>query len=115
MNTEAPQAKKRNITAKQIANLKPVKPGEVRNPEGKNQFTDGRKRVMQKAQEAIDKSISLLVKQLDSEDQAIAQRAAMALLDRGVGKPVQPTANTDAEGNDIPPPPPMNILPVAAK
>lgn len=115
MNTEAPKAKKRNITAKQIANLKPVKPGEVRNPEGKNQFTDGRKRVMQQAQAATDKALAVLVKQLDSDDAAIAQRAAMALLDRGVGKPVQPTANTDSEGNDVPPPPPMQILPVAAK
>jgi len=96
-------------------NLKPAQPGEVRNPEGKNQFTDGRKRVMQQAQAATDKALAILVKQLDSEDQAIAQRAAMALLDRGVGKPVQPNANTDSEGNDIPPPPPMNILPVAAK
>ena len=98
---------------KGMANLRPAKPGEVRNPLGKNQFTDGRKRVMAEAQKATDRALAVLVKQLDSDDAAIAQRAAMALLDRGVGKPVQPTANTDSEGNDIPPPPPMVIQPVA--
>lgn len=110
------QDEKRVISAgeaRRLANLKPIKPGQVLNPEGKNQFTDGRKRVMSEAQKATDRALAVLVKQLDSEDQAIAQRAAMALLDRGVGKPVQPTANTDSEGNDIPPPPPMVVQPVA--
>lgn len=99
--------------ARRLANLKPIKPGEVRNPEGKNQFTDGRKRVMETALSHADMAMAVLASQLTSEDEAIRQRAALAILERGAGKPVQPTANTDSEGNDIPPPPPMVIQPVA--
>jgi len=107
--TDKPDKAKTNAG---IANLRPAKKGEVRNPEGRNQFTDGRKRVMTLAQQVSDKALNVLIKQLNSKDEAISQRAALALLERGVGKPVQPVADVDADGNDRPEPPPMIVVPV---
>jgi hypothetical protein len=92
--------------------VKPVAKGEVRNPTGNNGLDHRKKReVMTATASSVSaKALKVLMRQLDSDDERIAQSAAKELLDRGFGKPVQSTANTDSEGNDVPPPPPMVVI-----
>jgi hypothetical protein len=97
-----------------LANLKPpIKKGEVRNPMGNNGLEHRRTRMQASATEVADKALRILIKQLDSSDERIAQSAARELLDRGFGKSVQAVANTDSAGNDVPPPPPMVVIGVS--
>jgi len=99
--------------ARSLANLtKPIQKGEVRNPKGHNGLDHRKKReaMTATASSVSAKALRVLMKQLDSADERIAQSAAKELLDRGFGKAVQATANTDSEGNDVPPPPPMVVI-----
>lgn len=92
--------------------VRPIAKGEVRNPTGNNGIDHRKKReaMTATASSVSAKALRVLMKQLDSADERIAQSAAKELLDRGFGKPVQATANTDSEGNDIPAPPPMVVV-----
>lgn len=92
-----------------IQNLIPVKKGEIRNPLGINRFTSQKAKMMDAATALAEKAMRILAKQLDSTDERIQQQAAKEILDRGFGKPVQSVAQTDTEGNDRPPPPPMLV------
>jgi hypothetical protein len=103
---------KRAMTPAQLANLKPVQKGEVRNPQGINAFTGAKAEMMSFAQKLQAKAMRVLEKQLESDDERVAQAAAREVLDRAFGKPVAPVAETDAQGNDRPPPPPMVVVPV---
>ena len=95
--------------------VRPIAKGEARNPEGNNGLAHRKRReVMTLTASSVSaKALRVLMKQLDSPDERIAQSAAKELLDRGFGKPVQSTANTDSEGNDVPPPPPMVVIGVS--
>lgn len=95
--------------------VKPIAKGEVRNPTGNNGLDHRKKReaMTATASSVSAKALKVLMRQLDSKDERIAQSAAKELLDRGFGKAVQATANTDSEGNDIPPPPPMVVIGVS--
>jgi hypothetical protein len=103
---------KRALTNKQLANLIPAKKGEKRNPKGINGTTSPKAAMVSAAQRLADKAMKVLERNLESEDERIAQQAASMVLDRSFGKPVQPTAETDADGNDRPPPPPMTVVAV---
>jgi hypothetical protein len=95
-----------------VANLKPFPKGVSGNPSGSNQFSHGRGDARRKALAAADRALAVLIAQLDSPDEKVAQNAAKEILDRAVGKPVQAIATTDSMGMDRPAPPPMVIVPV---
>ena len=101
---------KQALRAKRIANLTPIKKGQVLNPEGNNGWTAGKGEMMRIALSAQAKAMKVLVKQLDSPDERIAQQASRELLDRAFGKAVSPVANVDSKGEDVPPPPPMVVI-----
>jgi hypothetical protein len=61
-------------TARQLANLRPARPGEVRNPEGRNQFSRDRERRVQFL--AICRAISAC------EDDALLERLVRALVEQ---------------------------------
>lgn len=105
----------RPLTPAQIAaisNLRPIAKGEVRNPNGINGTTSAKAEMVTAAQKLQLKAMNVLAKQLDSDDERVAQAAAREVLDRAFGKPVAPVAETDAQGNDRPAPPPMVVVPV---
>jgi hypothetical protein len=80
--------------------LIPFKPGESGNPSGRPKDASLRRLARERTAEAIE----TLVKIMLNEKAASAARvsAATALLDRGWGKPIQPSAFTDVDGNDRP-------------
>jgi len=104
--------------ARSLANLRqPIQKGEVLNPTGSNGLDHRKKReaMTATASSVMAKALKVLVGQLDSKDERIAQSAAKELLDRGFGKAVQSVANTDSDGNDVPPPPPMVVIGVQGR
>jgi hypothetical protein len=80
--------------------LTPFEPGQSGNPGGRPKDASLRRLARERTVEAIE----TLVKIMLNEKAASAARvsAATALLDRGWGKPIQPTAFTDLDGNDRP-------------
>ena len=97
--------------------VKPISRGEIRNPAGRNGLDHRKKReaMTATASSVMSKALKVLMRQLDSNDERIAQSAAKELLDRGFGKAVQSVANTDSDGNDVPPPPPMVVIGVQGR
>jgi Family of unknown function (DUF5681) len=77
------------------------KPGQSGNPSGRAKVDLNLRRL---ARERTVEALETLAKIMLNEKAAAAARvaAAQAILDRGWGKPVQPTAFTDLDGNDRP-------------
>lgn len=82
-----------------IANLKPFKPGQSGNPAGKAKAATD---VVKLARDGSEKAIKRLVKLIDSEEDRVALAAAVAVLDRAVGKPAQTVAHATKDAKDIP-------------
>jgi hypothetical protein len=84
------QRNKRPPTEKQLAALakgrKLWKPGESGNPAG---LSKPQAEVMRLAREAGPKAMQTLIDLLDDEDPKVRQSSAIALLDRGFGRPKQ--------------------------
>jgi hypothetical protein len=68
-------------TSTQLANLRPAKPGEVRNPEGRNQFSRDRERQAQFL--AICRAISAC------EEDALLERLVRALVEQVIDGAIQ--------------------------
>lgn len=68
------------------ATLKPWKPGQSGNPNGRPKKAQA---VVDKAQDNADKALTALIELIDSDDDRVRLQAAMAVLDRAVGKPKQ--------------------------
>lgn len=103
------------IRAQRLKNLKPIQKGTVLNPTGKSGWTTGKNAMIELAMSAQHKAMKVLIKQLDSPDERIAQQASRELLDRAFGKAVSPTAQVDSKGDDVPPAPPMIVVGVQCK
>lgn len=71
---------------KGIANLRPFRPGQSGNPNGRPKKVQG---VQDLARDNGDKALRKLIKLIDSDDDRVALQAATAILDRAVGKPKQ--------------------------
>lgn len=71
-------------TAKQIANLKPIKKGEVRNPKGRNGHTTP-EAIRELARRSSPYAIRKLVKLISSKDDRIALTAAAKIVEIGLG------------------------------
>lgn len=84
--------------AKRLANLRPFQAGRSGNPGGRSKRdVDLRKLARSYTAEAVGALVHIV---RNSRSSSARARAAQALLDRGWGKPVQPNAFTDIEGND---------------
>jgi hypothetical protein len=68
------------------ANLKPWKKGQSGNPGGRTKTS---REITQLALEGSKKAIKRLLQLVDSKDERVALSAAIAVLDRGCGKPTQ--------------------------
>ena len=101
-------------TEKQKENLKPVKPGEVRNPKGRPKGSQNLKTILEKwlsAKEKIKHPINgkeVNLSQLDiitlaqlKEARAGNVQSFNALMDRFEGKPKQISEVTGADGKDL--------------
>lgn len=77
---------------KGIANLRPFKKGQSGNPAGRPKKVID---VAAIARDSSDKAMTKLAKLIDSEDERIALQAAIAVLDRAVGKPKQTVEKTE--------------------
>lgn len=82
-----------------IANLKPFKAGQSGNPLGRPKAATD---VVKLARDGSEKAIKRLVKLIDSEEDRVALAAAVAVLDRAVGKPAQTVAHATKDAKDIP-------------
>lgn len=81
--------------------LRPFKPGESGNPGGRPKGDiELRRAARERTAEALETLINIMRNQ--KAPAAARVSAAEALLSRGWGKPVQPTAFTDIDGNDRP-------------
>jgi hypothetical protein len=112
VNHRTGKVRKSQYSVERLKGLNPAKKGEVRNPKGINGSTSAKADMVTRAQTLVDKAMKVLEKNLNSTDERVAQTAAQMILDRSFGKPVQPTAETDSDGNDRPAPPPMTVVPV---
>lgn len=74
--------------ARRVANLKPFQPGQSGNPSGKSKTT---KTVRDIAKKNGAAAIRKMVELIGSDDDRVALQAAVAILDRAVGKPTQTT------------------------
>jgi hypothetical protein len=77
---------KRTPSSRSLANLKPFKKGQSGNPGGRSKTT---REIAQLALEGSERAIRRLIELIDSRDERVALSAAIAVLDRGCGKPVQ--------------------------
>lgn len=96
----AAEASTANATAIRggVANLKPFKKGQSGNPAGRPKAATD---IVKIARDNSDKALKRLVKLIDSEEERVALAAAMAVLDRAVGKPAQTVAHATKDVKDI--------------
>jgi hypothetical protein len=86
--------------------LRPFPPGKSGNPAGRPKGDiELRRAARERTAEALETLINIMRNK--SAPTAARVSAAQAILDRGWGKPIQPTAFTDVDGND-------RLLPVNA-
>lgn len=85
---------KRIPTAKQLAALKPIKPGEVRNPTGRPKTPPDVKEALQAMLPAAVKRLGEL---LLSDNEKIAVQAVQVVLDRNLGKAVATKIDVKAD------------------
>jgi Family of unknown function (DUF5681) len=78
-----------------VENLKPFKPGQSGNPNGRPKKTQ---EIVDLAKDNSEKALKKLVALIDSSDDKVALAAANAILDRSVGKPKQ-SVDVDAKHN----------------
>ncbi len=72
--------------ARQLANLKPFRPGQSGNPNGRPKKIQT---VAQLAEDNSEKALKKLIKLIDDTNSKVALAAAQAVLDRAMGKPKQ--------------------------
>jgi hypothetical protein len=89
-------------SSRSLANLKPFKKGQSGNPGGRPQSA---REVTALALENSEQAIRRLIALMSSKDERVALSACIAVLDRGIGKPVQTVvgdaANPIAMGGKI--------------
>lgn len=93
-------------TAKQLANLKPAKKGEVRNPKGRNGHTTP-EAIRELARKSSPSAIRKLVKLIKSKDERIAVTAATKIIEIGLGG----EAESGEKGKGVT----INIMPAPEK
>jgi uncharacterized protein DUF5681 len=84
---------KRNPSTRSLANLKPFKKGQSGNPGGRPK---SHREITQLALEGSEHAIRRLIALTSSKDERVALSACIAVLDRGIGKPVQTVAGDAA-------------------
>lgn len=89
---------RREVTPKQLANLKPFKKGESGNPNGKPALYPGFLKAMR---ERSPKAIELIDEALNSEDAWRQQWAVQQVLDRAWGKAPQAITGEGGEGGVV--------------
>lgn len=70
-------------SAKSLANLKPIKPGEVRNPTGRPSIPED---VKQALQAATPRAVATLIDLMENGGEKVRVQAASIILDRVYGK-----------------------------
>ena len=74
------------ISEASLANLKPFRPGQSGNPNGRPKKIQAAANIAEEATERAMRKLSALI---DSEDAKVALAAAQAIIDRSMGKPKQ--------------------------
>lgn len=85
---------KRVPTAKQLAALKPIKPGEVRNPTGRPKTPPDVKEALQAM---LPQAVTRLGQLLMSDNEKIALAATQVVLDRNLGKAIATKVDVKAD------------------
>ena len=79
---------KRKMNPNSLKNLKPIQPGEVRNPTGRPKTPD---EVKQKLKDALGDAVDRLIElSKNAEKDSVRYQATQDLIDRVLGKPTQP-------------------------
>lgn len=81
-------------SAKSIANLKPIKPGEVRNPTGRPKTPPDVKEALQAM---LPQAVTRLGQLLMSDNEKIALAATQVVLDRNLGKAIATKVDVKAD------------------
>lgn len=81
-------------TAKSLANLKPVQPGEVRNPTGRPKTPPDVKEALQAM---LPQAVTRLGQLLMSDNEKIALAATQVVLDRNLGKAIATKVDVKAD------------------
>lgn len=80
-----------------VANLRPAKKGEVRNPKGRNQHVSPE--IKELARSACPAALKKLISLINSPDERVAMVAAKEVLDRGYGRVSQVDDGSGKNGN----------------
>lgn len=99
VQSETVSQRTENSVPAQQRGLKPFRPGQTGNPGGRPKAATD---VVKLARDGSEKAIKRLVKLIDSEEDRVALAAAVAVLDRAVGKPAQTVAHATKDAKDIP-------------